>query len=464
MPSTDWTWTHARHLLNRAGFGGRRDEITALYRLGLDGAVNSLLGPTDRRLPQPDWLTEDEADHRQLSKDERKEKRKLNGQRLRTLIGDWIMLMIETPTPADMLRARMTFFWHGHFATSIQKVKAPRAILAQLQLFDAMAVGSYGKLLHAIVRDPAMLIYLDNTRNRRGKPNENLARELMELFSLGPGNYSESDIRDGARALTGWGIGPQGFRLAAQRHDSDKKTILGQTGRFDADDFVEIILQQPACAAFMIRKLWQYFAGADPTPEVLGALAAGFRASDYDVRRAVRDILRHPAFYSDTVRGNQIKSPVQLVVGTARTLRVQVNTPKIYQRMLALMGQTPYQPPNVKGWPGGRGWIDTTRLVTRYTFAEMIANGEIPGDVDDPQMRRRQRGLQFDPHLLVSDLVAPEEIIAELTNQLLAVPPTDGEHRLLTESLREDLAHLTAPASVQQAVGNLMRLPQYQLC
>ena len=206
MPSTDWTWTHARHLLNRAGFGGRRDEITALYRLGLDGAVNSLLGPTDRRLPQPDWLTEDEADHRQLSKDERKEKRKLNSQRLRTLIGDWIMLMIETPTPADMLRARMTFFWHGHFATSIQKVKAPRAILAQLQLFDAMAVGSYGKLLHAIVRDPAMLIYLDNTRNRRGKPNENLARELMELFSLGPGNYSESDIRDGARALTGWGI------------------------------------------------------------------------------------------------------------------------------------------------------------------------------------------------------------------------------------------------------------------
>jgi uncharacterized protein (DUF1800 family) len=463
MPSTDWTWTHARHLLNRAGFGGRRDEITSLYRLGLEGAVDSLLRPTDRRLPQPDWLTEDEADHRQLSKDERKEKRKLNGQRLRTLIGDWIMSMIETPTPADMLRARMTFFWHGHFATSIQKVKAPRAILAQLQLFDAMAVGSYGKLLHAIVRDPAMLIYLDNTRNHRGKPNENLARELMELFSLGPGNYSESDIRDGARALTGWGIGPQGFRLAAQRHDSDKKTILGQTGRFDADDFVEIILQQPACAAFMIRKLWQYFAGADPTPEVLGALAAGFRASDYDVRLAVRDILRHPAFYSDAVRGNQIKSPVQLVVGTARTLRVQVNTPKIYQRMLALMGQTPYQPPNVKGWPGGRAWIDTTRLVTRYTFAEMIADGKIPGDVD-PQMRSRQRGVQFDPHPLVNDLVAPEEIVAELTNQLLTVPPTNGEHRLLTKNLREDLAHLTASAAVQQAVGNLMRLPQYQLC
>ncbi|HCN09520.1 MAG TPA: DUF1800 domain-containing protein [Lentisphaeria bacterium] len=463
MPSTDWTWTHARHLLNRAGFGGRRDEITSLYRLGLEGAVDSLLRPTDRRLPQPDWHTEDEANHRQLSKDERKEKRKLNGQRLRTLIGDWIMSMIETPTPADMLRARMTFFWHGHFATSIQKVKAPRAILAQLQLFDAMAVGSYGKLLHAIVRDPAMLIYLDNTRNRRGKPNENLARELMELFSLGPGNYSESDIRDGARALTGWGIGPQGFRLAAQRHDSDKKTILGQTGRFDADDFVEIILQQPACAAFMIRKLWQYFAGADPTPEILGDLAAGFRASDYDVRRAVRDILRHPAFYSDAVRGNQIKSPVQLVVGTARTLRVQVNTPKIYQRMLALMGQTPYQPPNVKGWPGGRAWIDTTRLVTRYTFAEMIADGKIPGDVD-PQMRSRQRGVQFDPHPLVNDLVAPEEIIAELTNQLLTVPPTNGEHSLLTKNLREDLAHLTASAAVQQAVGNLMRLPQYQLC
>ncbi|MFM1549276.1 MAG: DUF1800 family protein [Lentisphaeria bacterium] len=463
MPSTDWTWTHARHLLNRAGFGGRRDEITSLYKLGLDGAVDSLLRRTDRRLPQPDWLTEEKPDHRKLSKDERQERRKLNSQRLRTLIGDWIMTMIETPTPADMLRARMTFFWHSHFATSIQKVKAPRAILAQLQLFDAMAVGSYGKLLHAIVRDPAMLIYLDNTRNRRGKPNENLARELMELFSLGPGNYSESDIRDGARALTGWGTGPQGFRFAARLHDSDKKTILGQTGRFDADDFVGIILQQPACAAFMIRKLWQYFAGAEPTPEVLGDLAAGFRASDYDIRLAVRDILRHPSFYSDEVRGTQIKSPLQLVVGTARTLQVQVNTPKIYQRMLALMGQTPYQPPNVKGWPGGRAWIDTTRLVTRYTFAQMVADGKIPGDVD-PQMRRRQRGVQFDPHPLVNDLVAPEEIVAELTNQLLAVPPTNSEHSRLTKALREDLTHLAMPAAVQQAVGNLMRLPQYQLC
>ncbi|MDP7396646.1 MAG: DUF1800 domain-containing protein [Lentisphaeria bacterium] len=463
MPSTDWTWTHARHLLNRAGFGGRRDEITSLYRLGLDGAVDSLLRPTDRRLPQPDWLAEDKTDRRKLSKEEQKENQKLNRQRQQTLIGEWIISMIETPTPADMLRARMTFFWHGHFATSIQKVKTPHPIFAQLELFDAMAVGSYSKLLHAIVRDPAMLIYLDNTRNHRGKPNENLARELMELFSLGPGNYSESDIREGARALTGWGAGPQGFRLAARRHDSGEKTILGQTGKFDADGFVEIILQQPACAAFMIRKLWQYFAGTDPAPAVLGALAAGFRASDYDVRLAVRDILRHPKFYSEAVRGNQIKSPLQLVVGTARTLQAQVNTPKIYQRMLTLMGQAPYQPPNVKGWPSGRAWIDTTRLVTRYTFAEMIANGEIPGDVD-PRRRGRRRGVQFDPYPLVNDLVAPEEIIAELTNQLLTVPPTDGEHRLLTKNLQQDLAQLAAPAAVQQAVGNLMRLPQYQLC
>ncbi len=463
MPSTDWTWTHARHLLNRAGFGGRRDEITSLYRLGLDGAVDSLLRPTDRRLPQPDWLAEDKTDRRKLSKEEQKENQKLNRQRQQTLIGEWIISMIETPTPADMLRARMTFFWHGHFATSIQKVKTPHPIFAQLELFDAMAVGSYSKLLHAIVRDPAMLIYLDNTRNHRGKPNENLARELMELFSLGPGNYSESDIREGARALTGWGAGPQGFRLAARRHDSGEKTILGQTGKFDADGFVEIILQQPVCAAFMIRKLWQYFAGTDPAPAVLGALAAGFRASDYDVRLAVRDILRHPKFYSEAVRGNQIKSPLQLVVGTARTLQAQVNTPKIYQRMLTLMGQAPYQPPNVKGWPSGRAWIDTTRLVTRYTFAEMIANGEIPGDVD-PRRRGRRRGVQFDPYPLVNDLVAPEEIIAELTNQLLTVPPTDGEHRLLTKNLQQDLAQLAAPAAVQQAVGNLMRLPQYQLC
>lgn len=458
----NWSLNHARHLLMRAGFCGRREELDQVYRDGMIGSVDKLLGGSIQKIPRPEW-PDVPANGARRSDEERQAQRQRNRQRQQELVSDWVQRMIAASTPADMLQHRMIMFWHGHFATSIQKVKNPIPVYNQLKLFHEQALGNYGHLLNSIVHDPAMLLYLDNTKNRRGKPNENLAREIMELFSLGPGNYSETDIKEGARALTGAGVGPTGYRFSKGQHDDGIKTILGSTGNHDGDAFVRIILQQPACAGFMIRKLWRYFAGTDGEPSVIRSITRAFRAANYDTKTALRSIFTHPQFYSESVIGAQVKSPVQLVVGTARTLQLQVSTPNFYRRMLALMGQVPYQPPNVKGWPDNRAWIDTSRLLTRYTFAEMIAQGGIPGDVN-PRMMGGKTAISFDPMPIAGDVIDPDAAIAEICNVLLAIPPTDKEHRQLAIELGHEMKRRRHDDALRDAIGAVMRLPQFQLC
>ncbi len=491
--SNDWTWEKARHLLFRAGFGGKRQEIETVLSKGLPGAIDELLSGPTRTLPEPKWLEEDQKidprEIRRMGEEERKLLQKRNNQHTRELQGIWLQFMIAAPTPADMLHEKMAFFWHSHFATSAQKVKATPFIYHQLKLFHEHALGNFGDLLHAIIRDPAMLRYLDNDQNRQGQPNENLARELMELFSLGPGNYTEQDIREGARALTGYSLEPYQFRYRPFLHDAGSKTILGRTGNFNGEDFVNTILEQPACAEFMVRKLWVCFVSEIPTKEVARELAAKFREAKYDIKTLLREMFSHPEFYSAEVMGTQIKSPIQLVVGTARTLELAVNNLEFYGRMLFTMGQVPYLPPNVKGWPGGRAWIDTSRLVTRYTFAEIIAEGKIPeemdprlqGDTDlrDPDMTEEERRLKLQqrrmmpPRNLRVDFAAekfagsvssPAEIIEAITHVLLAVAPSPDEREVLFANLKKTLAQKSREEALQRAVGNVMLLPAYQLC
>ncbi|MCI0693407.1 DUF1800 domain-containing protein [candidate division KSB1 bacterium] len=504
----NWTWEKARHLLFRAGFGGKREEIETALRKGLPGAIDELLSGPTRARPEPQWLEEDKKidprEIRRMGEEERKLLQKRNNQHTRELQGGWLQFMIAAPTPADMLHEKMVFFWHSHFATSAQKVKATPFLYNQLKLFHQHALGNFGDLLRAIIRDPAMLRYLDNDQNRKGQPNENLARELMELFSLGPGNYTEQDIREGARALTGYSLESYQFRYRPFQHDAGSKTILGRTGNFSGDDFVEIILEQPACAEFMARKLWVYFAGADspstvlsnklgasenPQEEVIKTLAGKFREAKYDVKKLLCEIFSHPEFYSVEVMGTQIKSPIQLVAGTARTLELAVSNAEFYSRMLFTMGQVPYLPPNVKGWPGGSAWIDTSRLVTRYTFGEIIAEGKIPeemdprsqGDVDlrDPNTTAEERRLKlqqrrmmpprnlrvdFDAEKFVGSASSPAEIIEAITRVLLAVIPSADERKVLIANLEKALAQKSREEALQRAVGDVMLLPAYQLC
>ncbi len=464
-PQMDTSWQQARHLLARAGFGGRRQEIDRWTGLRQEERVTELLaGPSSIACTRPVWLDQSDrqAANRMASREERQEEQIQNREWTRDLIQTWLHSMVAAPDPAGMLRLKMTFFWHGHFATHMQKVKSAGRIWRQLDLFHREAIGNFGTLLQGIVQDPAMLIYLDNVRSHRNAPNENLSRELMELFSLGNGAYTEADIREGARALTGNSIEGNAFRFRPFMHDSGDKTILGQAGIDRAADFVDCILQQPACARFVTAKLWRFFAGETASSAPIEELASVFRHSSYDVKPLLQAIFSHADFHGDGIMGNQIKSPLQLVVGTLRTTQLDGLPEGAMMRLMGQMGQMPYQPPNVKGWPDGRAWIDTSRLLIRMAMAELIQARQLPRNMQRMMMARNVATLRLQPDGLVDTHASPSQQVEQACAVLLPIRPPRELLDDLTERLRTELQAESADA-YRLLCGTLMLLPQYQL-
>ncbi len=355
------------------------------------------------------------------------------------LRGIWLYRMIHTPRP---LLERMTLFWHDHFATSIVKVGSPSAMQRQNALFRTHALDDFNTLLERVGKDPAMLIWLDATANRRAKPNENYARELMELFSLGRGHYTEADIREAARALTGRFVNGDKFSELPAQHDDRPKTILGRTGTFSGDDLPSILLEQPSCAEFLARKLFRHFVSeVDPPSDALIApLAGAFRTSGYDIKVPVRMILRSNLFHDPAIRRRRVKGPVELAIGAIRSLealRPTVSADALGQAC-ARMGQTLYAPPSVAGWEGGTSWINSTALIARTNFSMALLS---KGDKDF--------GGRCDPIALASrhGFSAPAESTRFLVD-LLAQDAFDeaGRMRLLGRSPSEAAAAvLTSP-------------------
>lgn len=471
-------------MLNRAGFGGKASELDAFANAGLDFTITHLFKDTYSRIKEPEWLSEYQEGFRfrgRMSREERRQFQRKNRQRIHELQMEWIQNMIRTSTPAAMLREKMTFFWHGHFATSGQKVKFPPFIFLQLKFLHENALGNFRDLLHGIVHDPAMLRYLDNNQNRKGHLNENLARELMELFSLGRGNYTEKDVKEAARALTGYTATHKKFRFARRHHDYGDKTFLGKTGNFDGDDIVDIILDQPACAKFITGKILD-FLGVQASSELIQSLADEFRDNDYEIKPLLKKIFTHPEFYQAKNVGTQIKSPVQLLVGTARVLEIENDHPEFYLFALNLMGQLPYFPPNVKGWPGGKAWIDTSRLLTRYTFAEIVARGKIPSEADprsssDPDRKRqqkikrrdrmmgmRQMHIDFNPESLLNGEDSPSAILERFEKILLSCELSAEQHGVLLDNFKNYLQEKDRREAMRAILGDIMTLPEYQLC
>ena len=322
--------TRIAHLLRRAGSGGTGEEIDRYTALGFDAAVADLLD-----LSKPDPAGEDaEAQGFDLGTPD-------------GLRAWWTYRLIHTTRP---LQETLTLFWHGHFATSIGKVRDPLLMRWQNDLFREHGLGSFRTLLQRVSRDPAMLRWLDGNTNRKASPNENYARELLELFTLGIGNYSEADVQAAARAFTGWSIDQATLasRFAPRAHDAGTKTFLGQTGNFDGDNVVEAILAQPAAARHITRKLFRFFVYDDPEPETVERFANVLRDADYELRPLVEALLRSPEFSSPRAYHAKIKSPVELVVGAIR----QLGATTAYQDLFVpprRMGQDLFAPPNVKG-------------------------------------------------------------------------------------------------------------------
>ena len=377
----------ARHLLARAGFTPTQAELRPYVGLSREDAVGRLLRATraEAQTAPPPWVNEafERPRVREMSAEERKDYQRLLATRGYELRGWWMSEMLVTPTP---LTERMTLFWHNHFVSSLQKVRAPQMMYRQNLLLRRYALGNFGAMLHAVAKDPAMIVYLDSASNRKGAPNENFAREVMELFTLGEGHYTESDIKEAARAYTGWSVEAQTaeFKWRPNAHDEGVKTVLGKSGNFDGDAVIDILLAQPATAEFIVRKMWREFVSPDtelPANRAeIGRIAAQFRAARYDIKTALAGIFTSPLFYAPENRAVLIKSPVELVVGTVRQLGVGYADPLPFVMATANLGQNLLAPPNVRGWPGGETWINSTTLLGRKQFVERLLRVEVMRD------------------------------------------------------------------------------------
>ncbi len=440
-----WDLASVSHLHSRAGFAASwavlrrdlRDGPSASIERLLDGEPNAGDGS-----PAPDFESFLDAMAAKLAP----------SADLTGLQAIWLYRMIFTPHP---LRERMTMFWHNHFATSIAKVQISALMQRQNNLFRRQALGDFRALLKAAGKDPAMLIWLDSTINRKAKPNENYAREVMELFSLGRGHYSEKDIQEAARAFTGWFVIRDEFQLVPRQHDDDVKHVLGKSGNWTGDDIPEILLEQPACADWICKKLFRHFVSDShaPTERLLAPLSKAFRESNYRIEVPVALILRSRLFFDASMRRRKVKSPVEFAVGTIRALEILKPTVEsgAVAEACAAMGQSLYAPPSVAGWEGGPAWINSTTMLARANLAlRLLSDDESLGRRCDPRALAARHG--FDQ---------PEKAGRFLLD--LLVPGPLGVH-VREPIFKAAAAKAGSPeAALRDAARRILTLPEYQL-
>ena len=511
LPDAGWTVDAAAHLLRRAGFGGSIEDAERLHAMGLDRAVDALLdweGRPDPSVPSPKiTLTArpDRAAYRAAGSEEERQKlrrqyRRADYMQMAAVREWWMQVMLRTEHP---LRERLTLFWHGHFTSGHRDVRNSYHMYLQNTLLRRHAAGSFRDLLHAVSKDPAMLEYLDNRQNRKGHPNENYAREVMELFTLGVGNYTEDDIKEAARALSGWTFAGNRFVDNKGQHDDGAKTIFGKTGNFDGDQFLELLLAQEAAPRHIADRVFRYFAHDYPNDAVIGGLARTLARNDWEMRPMLRQLFRSQAFYGKYARGTQVKSPVVLLVSLVRSLEMNPDVMIGASVLAAQLGQNLMDPPNVKGWPGGRDWINTSILFERYNLCatlvgeqrdktqginrknagqmarmrrimEMREEGmEMGGDMaDGVRNRRRRRPAPLPTYdvlktVRAKDLDSPEAIVDHFCRTLFAVDVDPKVRATLLEYLKQDGGYPQRVRARRTRLHGMLRLlvstPEFQL-
>jgi uncharacterized protein (DUF1800 family) len=362
-----WNLKWAGHLFRRAAFGANESELRQAVQSGFVATLERLLHGQPNAEDNDRFLEKAGAAIAAEGKAD-------------SLRGWWIYLFLQSLHP---FREKMTLFWHNHFATSIGKVGRADLMYDQNCVLRRHALGLFRPMLLHISRNPAMLLWLDSNTNVKGAPNENYARELMELFSVGVGNFTETDVREAARAFTGWRADGEEFEVVPELHDDDTKTLLGQKGRWHGADVVRIVLGQPAAAQFLVRKLYRFLISEaeDPPAALLEPLAHIYRQSDYDMGLLLKTMFGSRLFFSQHAYRRRIKSPVEFVIGIVRTLNGFNPPPPVLVRELEAMGQELFAPPNVKGWPGGKAWLNTATLLARQHFAQRMAAAQWSGVV-----------------------------------------------------------------------------------
>jgi uncharacterized protein (DUF1800 family) len=443
-----WGLKRAGHLYRRAAFGASMAELRQSVK---DGPAKSL----ERLLKGGDGLADFDKRMAPLAETIAKTN---NANLLRSW---WLSRMLYSPHP---LEEKLTLFWHNHFATSNAKVQSARLMLTQYALLRKHAPGNFADLLKAMSYDPAMLVWLDGKGSAKGNPNENYAREVMELFSLGVGNYTETDIRQAARAFTGWDVAGGKAVFVKAKHDDGEKTVLGQKGQFKPDDVVRICLEQPSCPTFIAGKLFRFLVSdtIEPTKELLAPLAEQFKADKYDFKALVKTVLSSNLFFSDDACRSKVKSPVDFALGIAKALEGRIGTTAL-AAALEQLGQSLFNPPSVKGWDGGTAWLNGQTLLYRQNLALAFCSTEDArfGTRTDPAAlaRRHKKNTDAEQVEFFLELFLQGDVPDESRQRL-----TDYQKKSRTKKVP---VYWTGQDAADQRVRSLchlvLTLPEFQL-
>jgi len=475
-----------QHLLWRAAFGPMAENIADLDNISQKTLWHTLL-KTSADKPQAinvasnlfDGMVKNIDDLSQFSKLTQDQKKQLQVQSREDLKNLNLRWMYEMINGKAQFREKMSFFWNGHFACRIIN------IFYQQQLLDIVrnnAFGNFGDLLRQVSKSPAMLQFLNNQQNKKQHPNENFAREVMELFTLGRGNYTEQDIKEGARAFTGWSYNLQGdFVFKDAQHDDGIKTFLGKTGNFTGDDIITILLEQKQTAIFITKKIYRFFVNDIVDDEKAGWLADRFYQNNYDIQKLMEDIFTSAWFYDEQNIGTKIKSPVELLVGIRRLLPMELTNDDSQLLFQKLLGQILFYPPNVAGWPGGKNWIDSSTLMLRLRLPQIITDNEVvnivPKTDDDAMMgqmmEERMNQMQNNEYAakggsaivnwnIVTNIfkdVKKEYLLPQISAEVLQT-----ESRVSDSLLTKYIDDQSREEYIKTTIVNLMSTPEYQLC
>lgn len=454
-----------QHLFLRAGFGETPARIAELTKLSIPELVDGLFKSSQKNRPidfinDPRNENQDEASNMQIAMMVIKSRKQVHDLNI-----VWMYRMMSCD---EMLREKMTFFWHNHFATFV-----PFGYLMQLQnnTIRTHALGKFSDLLRAIAKDPAMLLYLNNQQNKKGAPNENFARELMELFTLGIGNYSEKDIKEGARAFTGWSVNKKGeYEFRERQHDYDEKNFLGIKGNFNGDDILNVLLAQKQTAYFITYKIYKEFVNNSVNENRVKQLADEFYNSGYDITSLLKSIFKAQWFYDEENIGCQISSPVELLVRYMRLFDVDFKNDKTLLALQKVLGQTLFMPPNVAGWKGGRDWIDSSSLLLRLNLARMfLQNGYV--DIKpkaEPEDQSPDDGAKQKRFMVTSNTLAVEQYFSkfspsELTARVLESFIQCPQDRIQKDIISQTLSIANDERNVLHTVVTVLTLPEFQL-
>jgi len=480
-----------QHLMWRTGFGPKAEDVRQLSAISQKALLKSVLKASSQSPNYINVASEElkgmmmdmtdagKTKKKDLSEDDRKFLRKQSDKDIRKLNLAWLSEMVNTNA---QLNEKMSLFWHGHFASRNNN------IFYQQMLLDAIrrnALGNFADLLREVSKSATMINFLNNNQNKKNHPNENFAREVMELFTIGRGNYTEQDVKEAARAFTGWGTNLQGeFEFRKQQHDDGSKTILGKTGNFDGDDVLNILLQQKETAHLISKKIYRFFVNDTVDEQKAAWLGNKFYQSNYDIKSLMEDIFTSDWFYDPKNIGAKIKSPIELIAGIRRMLPMKIENEDVQLLIQSLLGQVLFNPPNVAGWPGGTNWIDSSSLMFRLRIPQIMYDADEfemkPKDDDDQMMGVKEafpaavkiKGLGkvsggqmikteifWNDYIKQFDAVQKEKLIAEISKTVLQTPVSVSE-----DVLKKYIDANSRDYFIKTATIQLMSTPEYQLC